>query len=593
MKKVWKGFAAAVSAAAIAATGFIGATSASAADLTIAPGTITIDAGTNPDRPNDSAQFTGYMPFTILSGTQDGEDITYAYGVNATNGYTNAKIAAIINAANLDGDAEANDIVADPSNTQITDWLRTNLSGKAFNSTQAVEFGKAVVDYSKVAANRITPSFENQTAAQLSAADVTWPAGYYVLAQTGPASDENNTVSKYIAGNVEAASPLKITIKNGTVEAIKKVKEDDKDDSITNGTFGDKTLDKGYNDVADYEIGQDIPFEFRGSLPDNFASITPFKYIFHDTMSTGLTFNNDVKVYVNTVDNDHQINNPENNPFYTVPTKGITTGETFNVNFPDLHNVTYGTNSKINANDTIIIRYTGKLNNDAVIGNTGNTNNTNTMKLEFSNNPYDTDDTEVTPEDKVVIFTYNLGINKVDANDADKKLAGAEFKLYDGNGDNKKAAVIENGKFVQWVTETAATEDKPAVTGTTLTTVDGNIAIAGLDSGTYYLEETEAPAGYNKIEGLIEVVLQATTNNTQNWDGSNANSLVTNIGTVTTMPGASEGVTAGTTVTIANNKGSNLPSTGGMGTTVLYVAGAAIVLIAGIGLAVALRRRQA
>lgn len=588
MKKVWKGFAAAVSAAAIAATGFIGATSASAADLTIAPGTITIDAGTNPDRPNDSAQFTGYMPFTILSGTQDGADITYAYGVNATNGYTNAKIAAIINAANLDGDAEANDIVADPSNTQITDWLRTNLSGRAFNSDEAVKFGKAVVDYSKTD-DAITASFTNQTAAQLSAEGTTWPAGYYVIAQTGPASDENNTVSKYIAGNVEDASPLKITIKNGTVEAIKKVKEDDKDDSITKGTFGDETLDGGYNDVADYEIGQDIPFEFRGSLPDNFASITPFKYIFHDTMSTGLTFNNDVKVYVNAVNDANLIAASS----YTVPTTGITAGETFNVKFTDLHKVTYGTDTKLEADDTIIIRYTGKLNNDAVIGNTGNTNNTNTMKLEFSNNPYDTDDTEVTPEDKVVIFTYNLGINKVDANDADKKLAGAEFKLYDGNGDNKKAAVIENGKFVQWVTETAATEDKPAVTGTTLTTVDGNIAIAGLDSGTYYLEETKAPAGYNKIEGLIEVVLQATTNNTQNWDGSNANSLVTNIGTVTTMPGASEGVTAGTTVTIANNKGSNLPSTGGMGTTVLYVAGAAIVLIAGIGLAVALRRRQA
>lgn len=584
MKKVWKGFAAAVSAAAIAATGFIGATSAYAADLTIAPGTITIDAGTNPDRPNDSALFTGYMPFTILSGTQDGTDITYAYGVNATNGYTNEKIAAIINAANLDGDAAALDIVANPTNTQITDWLRTNLSGKAFNSDAAVKFGKAVVDYSKVTANSITASFTNQTAAQLSAADVTWPAGYYVLAQTGPDSDENNTVSKYIAGNVEAASPLKITIKNGTVEAIKKVKEDDKDTSITDGTFGDESLDAGYNDVADYEIGQDIPFEFRGSLPDNFASITPFQYIFHDTMTEGLTFNNDVKVYVNAVNDANLIAASS----YTVPTTGITAGETFNVKFTDLHKVTYGTDTKLDADDTIIIRYTGKLNDKAVIGNTGNTNNTNTMKLEFSNNPYDGTDTEFTPEDKVVIFTYDLGIDKVDANNQDTKLQGAEFKLYNGSGNDKKAAVIKDGKFVQWVTES------DSVKGSTLTTdSNGAIKIQGLDSGTYYLEETKAPAGYNKIEGLIKVVLQATTNNTQEWDGSNANGLVSNIGTLTTMPGAQDAVAGDTTVTITNNKGSNLPSTGGMGTTVLYVAGAAIVLIAGIGLAVALRRRQA
>ncbi len=581
MKKVWKGFAAAVSAAAIAATGFIGATSANAADLTIGNGTINITAGTSPTRPNNTAQFTGYMPFSILSGNKDGDTITYAYGVNTTKGYTNAKIAAIINAANLDNDATTNDIANDPTDTQIAAWLKNNLSGKGMNSNEAVAFGKAVVDYSKKSTNGITASFPQKTAAQLSAEGVTWPAGYYVIEQVGPATDNNNTVSKYIAGNVEASTPLSITIKNGTVESIKKVKEDDaKDPAIDLGSFNGSQLDQDYNDVADYEIGQNIPFEFRGTLPDNFDSIDPFKYIFHDTMTKGLTFNDDVKVYVNTVGTTTEITSG-----FTVPTTGIN-GETFNVNFPDLHDVTYGNPAQhIAATDTIIIRFTGKLNSDAVIGNTGESNNTNTMHLEFSNNPYDDTDTEVTPEDKVVIFTYQLGIDKFDANDEDKKLAGAKFKLYDGNGDNKKGAVVESGKFVRWDTAANATE---------LTTdTDGNITIQGLDSGTYYLEETQAPAGYNKIEGLIEVVLNATTDNKQDWNGENANDLVTNIGTSTTVPGQDAVDADTTTIGIANTSGSNLPNTGGMGTTILYAAGAAIVLIAGIGLAVTLRRRQA
>lgn len=595
MKKVWKGFAAAVSAAAIAVTGFIGATSANAAEP--ASGHITLNNATS----NDT--FTGYAPFLINSmsseTTGEGESAqttyTYDYVVNTAKGYTLTKVAAMLNT--IPG-VEA--ITTPTTQATINTWLKNYVNGAADDSAKAQALAKAVYDYSSTSANGITASFTNKKASEVNSE--TYAAGYYVIGQTNnnPAAGNAQqvpTITRYISGNVEANDALTANLKNSTVSSEKKVKEDDGNlgNNADDTRLPDVTVGDNYNDGADYSIGEDVPFEFIGTLPDTYDDFQTFFYQFVDTMNPDqLQLKKDsVQVYVGAgTDADAiavEANAIDNTKFTVADTKAseaadaATTG--FTVTFTDLKTAV----PTAEAGDKIIVRYKATLQPGAAIWTNGSpAGNINEMKLIFSNNPYDASSKDETPVDKVVVFTYQLDVNKVDGTNSEVKLEGAEFKLW--KDENKsQAAKIENGKFVGWVTESA--EGVTPVKGSTLTTnAQGAIQIQGLDSGTYYLEETKAPAGYNRLEDLIEVTLTATMlpDKTQDWAGTvNADSNKIQI---------AQGDSAaqdGNSINVANNKGSNLPETGGMGTTVLYAAGAAIVLIAGIGLAVTLRRRQA
>ena len=160
----------------------------------------------------------------------------------------------------------------------------------------------------------------------------------------------------------------------------------------------------------------------------------------------------------------------------------------------------------VTADKYIIVEYTATLNKDAEIGLPGNPNK---VYLEFSNNPNSggEGDTGKTPEDKVIVFTYELDVTKVDGEDADTKLKDAEFKLYDENG---KYAHCDAGKVTGW----ADTEEG----GSTLKSDEnGLFKVIGLDDGTYWLKETKAPDGYNLITDPIKIEIKATTVNDQDW----------------------------------------------------------------------------
>ena len=397
-------------------------------------------------------------------------------------------------------------------------------------------------------------------------------AGYYLVKDKDDSVPGTDAYTDFILKVVQNTT---VTPKSDVPTVEKKVQEDDKHNQ-------DDGYGNGYNDVADWNIGDAVPFKLIGTLPANFADYDTYQYIFHDTLSDGLDLNKgSIKVYYAS-DKAGTDKTEILSEKYTVNVPGTegTDQCSFEVAFADLTSV-----EGVTANKYIIVEYTATLNKDAEIGLPGNPNK---VSLEFSNNPNSggEGDTGKTPEDKVIVFTYELDVTKVDGQDADTKLKDAEFKLYDANG--KYVIVDADGKVTGWADNEAG--------GSTLKS-DGNglFKVIGLDDGTYYLKETKAPDGYNKITEPIEIVITAATVNDQNWEaGEGPKDALTALEIQVTV-GSSETSGNGDTekgivaTDIQNNKGAKLPGTGGMGTTIFYVLGA--ILVIGAGVLLIVRRR--
>lgn len=394
--------------------------------------------------------------------------------------------------------------------------------------------------------------------------------GYYLVVDTTENVGEGgayNTALLQVVGNIN------ITAKTDAPTVEKKVKENVKYNQ--DGGYG-----TGYNDVADYNIGDAVPFKLIGSVPD-MSRYDTYKYIFHDTLSNGLTLNeSSIKVYV--ASNAAGTDKAEIGGW----TKGVT-GQSFTVSFADIKSVSNVSNGKY-----IIVEYTATLNQNAVVGLDGNPN---TVYLEYSNKPDQSgsgdNNTGNTPEDKVIIFTYELDTTKVDGQDNTKKLKDAKFVLLNSDA-SKVAKITTDGKFDGWQDlPTAGTDDKIAADAWTADTVltsaetTGLFSVTGLDASIYKLREIVAPAGYNLLSDDITVVITATTTNGQTWTDGQAGSALTNLAVTADGKAGTGDINSGIAgITIANNAGSTLPETGGMGTTLFYVLGgilavAAIVLL--------------
>ena len=372
-------------------------------------------------------------------------------------------------------------------------------------------------------------------------------AGYYLVKdQDGSLTGDNDSYTEYIiqvVGNVTA------TPNSDVPEVQKKVKD------INDSTDTTKT---DWQDSADYDIGDSIPFQLKATLADNVSSYTTYKVVFHDTLSKGLTYNNDAKVY---------IGGTETNGFTVTATVNADGTTTLTVSCDDVKALGAGNSS------VITVEYTGKLNENAVLGSAGNPNE---VYLEYSNNPNKSEkgnnETGETPKDVVIVFTYKTIINKVDSENA--PLTGAAFKL-------EKLIKGKDGAADTWTTVKEFTVDETTTSFT----------FSGLDDGQYKLTETKTPAGYNTIDPIYfvieathDVTADAPTLKTLNAYLTDANgnkqtemkdgeSVNIDLGTVD--------LTAGSiTTTVVNKSGSELPSTGGIGTTIFYVLGGVLVLAA-------------
>lgn len=356
--------------------------------------------------------------------------------------------------------------------------------------------------------------------------------GYYLVTDAiGSASTTGNAYSKFmiqLVGNVE------VDAKADVPTITKKVAD-------INDTTGTPTT----GDSADYDFGDNVPFTITATVADNYADYDVYKLIIHDTLATGLVLDDDSVVV--------KIDEAQINTGYTLKTSDLDAGCSFEVVFDDLKQITGA-----KADSKITVEYTATLVNNSVIGGNGNDN---TATLEYSSNPNDTTGatTAKTVSDTVTVFTYQVIINKVDDATPGNKLPGAQFSLQ------------KKGSDGSWGTAMPLTVDAS----------DGSkFTIKGLDDGTYKLTETNTPTGYNTMEP-VEFEIAATHNATAddpkltNLTGAATNSPLTFTANV------SDG---SLTATVVNERGATLPSTGGIGKTVLIGTGAVIAVVAVVGL---------
>ena len=429
-------------------------------------------------------------------------------------------------------------------------------------------------------------------------------AGYYLVKdRDGSLEGDADTATEYI---VQVLGNVTMEPKDSDIPTVEK-KVSDEEYTQYEGAQGpgyQPPYGYGYNDVADWDIGDSVPFKLIGSIPDMSAYDT-YEYIFTDTLSNGLTLQADtIKVYIARNPYD-QVNNYE--PLvmgadYTLDVQNIgeNGGGSFSIAFEDLKTNRYLTGANKEEYHYVIVTYDATLNTNAVIGLDGNPNS---VDLQFSNNP-NGDGLGRTAEDTVIVFTYELDGTKVDGANIDTKLEGAEFVLF--NGGHTQVAHIENGKLVGWVNlpdgytyenyEEIPYEVWEAFNETTnvimTSTAEGVFGVSGLDDGTYYLMEIKAPTGYNLLDHDLEIVIDAATANGQAWDGIPANALTAL--TISVDGGNAENGNAQTgavALTVRNNQGSTLPETGGIGTTLFYAVGGLLVIGAGILLVVRFRMR--
>ena len=418
------------------------------------------------------------------------------------------------------------------------------LAGKADDSIEAKAFAEEV--QSHLATDKKV-SVEVEANSQKNVGGLA--AGYYLVkdeanSQNGVKEGATTSYILKVVKNTTATTKLDVPT------VTKKVKD-------TNDSTGESS---GWQDSADADINDDVQYQITGTMPANIADYTKYKYVFTDTMSKGLTYEHK--------DNERgnatiKIGKTDSNGSFNAD-KVVTTSfaESVTNNADGTTTVTWTCDDltqagvKLTPTTKVVVTYSAKLNKDAVIGSAGNPNEVN---LTYSNNPNKGGEGETgkTPNDKNIVFTYKTVVNKLDQDK--KSLKGAAFKL------EKKQS---DGTYTEVKSFTAGEE----------TTFE----FTGLDDGNYKLIESTTPAGYNTI-APIEFTISATHTQDSDENPLKLTDLSVTGGLVNegTNKNATVDVGAGTiSADIVNKAGTELPETGGMGTTVLYVLGGVLVALA-------------
>ena len=601
MNKVLKGLVAVAATAAMAVTGFAGASTAMAVQATGGTTKLTIKGVEKGD------QFKVYRLLNS-TGKATGDDAAIAYYLRTDTRDAAPKDSAAIPAtanAVTDGLKKDAQVQTADSIEKQTDTVVKFLEGMKNSTAEPTNTNSSsdhIENYGKMDtwAKKFYRTYLNKTGAEVTADYTTDVAtgstdlvvndiqqGYYLIVQS--VASNKNAYSMILVSTADSTEGgLTVSLKRNVPTLEKKVKD------INDSKVDDVTTNGDWQDSADYDLKDKVPFQLTGTMPQNIAAYSTYKYVFHDSLSKGLTLDTDsIKVYVKNGDTETELAKAaEDASGYTVTTSNDSTpavnstekteftGATnFSVSFADLKTARAAGNGTItlDKDSKIIVRYTATVNENAVIGSKGNPNEAN---LEFSNNPNysgETQPTGTTPNDRVIVFTYEVDINKVDS--TNKALEGATFKLE------------------KWVKNETSGQYEWKQVGTPIATSkqsDGKYTskFQHVDDGKYRLTETVAPTGYTPIapKEFTITAEHSETDNAPKLTKFELTGLTTDAISQTT---ANNNVTGIASADIVNTKGTGLPSTGGMGTVLLYVAGIAVFVLAGATLVMALRRRNA
>lgn len=391
--------------------------------------------------------------------------------------------------------------------------------------------------------------------------------GYYFVKDTDTTdADAYTAKSRYI---LQVVKDVEIAAKSSVPTVEKKVQEN------SNQTW---------QDAADYAIGDPIPYKIKGTLPSTFADYKTYTtYTFTDTLSEGLDIMQD---------DTHPITVKVDDTDVTSHFDIDVSGKVLTVSLKAKEDLKKWDKPVLSSTSEIVVYYTAKLNDDAVIGSNNDSHgNPNTVNLTYSNNPNagGEGDKGKTPNDQVTVFTYTINALKVKATDD----AAIDKAAYDALPDTEKADyLLVDGKYqkVTALKDAGFTLYKKGSDGqyAAVKEITGvtTFTFKGVDQGEYKLVESKVPAGYNKADD-IEIKVTATYDDTA--DDPQLKSLTVTPDTAgftvtTTTEADNTHITTDGQITgkILNVKGSQLPSTGGIGTTIFYVLGASLVIFAAV-----------
>lgn len=484
--------------------------------------------------------YTAYKLFDVTySGTN------YAYSIKTDNPFYSTAAAKAV----LDTYFDFTDTADATVKTVTVKTAKQDATTKTLTAADVRALADALQPYATgTSAGSVTATAETATINLTE-------AGYYIVTgtvkPTDPANSDKEVVSAVILDNADPTAEVKPKASVPTLD--KKITGVAEGLTNVDGALLDS---KGVAAVA--KVGSTVSYELDSVVPD-LTGYTNYTFTFEDKLTGGLDYveNSFALTIKGTTENIA--------PTFAADKKSFTL------------TIPYSTLSKAaySKGDPIVLAYKCTVNDTALTYDYEN----NTADLVYSKSPYDTT-TNKTPEKKTYVIDLNLDVDKVDGSNKEKHLDGAEFKLYRQNDGVKEYYKWNTtDKKVTWTTEANADVFK--------TTTEGKLEqqVRGLDKGTYYLEETKAPTGYNRLKDPVTVVIDVE----EDANGENVTYSATYGGEAAAMTNGVVNLTSAqtnnqpvATGTIENNSGSELPSTGGMGTTIFYVIGGLLVLAAAI-----------